>query len=123
LHGDTVIEAVDDVNPLDFVKEYQARFRTPPYQGLPRFTGGLAGYFGYETIRYIERRLAATAKPDQLGVPDILLMVSEEIAVVDNLSGKLYFIVYADPAQPDAYEKARQRLQQLVAMLRQSVSI
>src|SRR5690606_22598025 len=85
LHGDTVIEAVDDVNPLDFVKEYQARFRTPPYQGLPRFTGGLAGYFGYETIRYIERRLAATAKPDQLGVPDILLMVSEEIAVVDNL--------------------------------------
>ena len=118
-----VIESADDVSPLDFVKTYQARFKTPPYQGLPRFTGGLAGYFGYETIRYIERRLASTNKPDQLGVPDILLMVSEEIAVVDNLSGKLYFIVYADPAQPDAYQKAHQRLHDLVAKLRKPVSI
>ena len=93
-----VVEAVSDVNPLDFVKSYQARFKVPPYDGLPRFTGGLAGYFGYETVRYIERRLAATQKPDALDVPDVLLMVSEELAVVDNLSGKLYFIVYADPA-------------------------
>lgn len=123
LQDDNVVETAEDVNPLDFVKEYQARFKTPPYQGLPRFTGGLAGYFGYETIRYIERKLAATSKPDLLGVPDILLMVSEEIAVVDNLSGKLYFIVYADPAQAGAYEKAHQRLHELVAKLRQSVSI
>ena len=123
LQGETVIESLENVNPLDFVKAYQARFRTPPYQGLPRFTGGLAGYFGYETIRYIERKLASTTKPDQLGVPDILLMVSEEIAVVDNLSGKLYFIVYADPGKPDAYAEAHQRLHQLVAMLRKSVSI
>lgn len=123
LQGDTVVETTEDVNPLDFVKDYQARFKTPPYQGLPRFTGGLAGYFGYETIRYIERKLASTSKPDLLGVPDILLMVSEEIAVVDNLSGKLYFIVYADPEQTDAYEKAHQRLHELVAKLRRSVSI
>jgi len=123
LQGGNVIESTEDINPLDFVKAYQARFKTPPYQGLPRFTGGLAGYFGYETIRYIERKLASTTKPDQLGVPDILLMVSEEIAVVDNLSGKLYFIVYADPAQPDAYQKAHQRLHELVASLRKSVSI
>ena len=123
LQDETVVESAADVNPLDFVKAYQARFKTPPYQGLPRFTGGLAGYFGYETIRYIERKLAATTKPDQIDVPDILLMVSEEIAVVDNLSGKLYFIVYANPARPDAYEKAHQRLHELVAMLRISVSI
>ena len=123
LQDDNVVESADDVNPLDFVKEYQARFRTPPYQGLPRFTGGLAGYFGYETIRYIERKLAAASKPDQLGVPDILLMVSEELAVVDNLSGKLYFIVYADPSQPDAYQKAHHRLLQLIGLLRKSVTI
>src|SRR5690606_33580730 len=59
-----VLESASDINPLDFVKSYQARFKTPPYAGLPRFTGGLAGYFGYETVRYIERRLAATKKPD-----------------------------------------------------------
>ncbi|MCB4809773.1 anthranilate synthase component I [Methylovorus menthalis] len=125
LQDDLVIESAADINPLDFVKQYQARFKTPPYQGLPRFTGGLAGYFGYETVRYIEPRLTrnAHAKTDALGVPDILLMVSEELAVVDNLSGKLYFIVYADPATDNAYEAAHQRLQQLLTQLRQPVAI
>ena len=84
LQGDTVLEMHENTNPLDFVKAYQARFKTPPYEGLPRFTGGLAGYFGYETIRYIEKRLAHSQKPDAIGTPDVLLMVSEEIAVVDN---------------------------------------
>lgn len=123
MQDETVVESAEDVNPLDFVKAYQARFKTPPYQGLPRFTGGLAGYFGYETIRYIERKLASTRKPDLIGVPDILLMVSEELAVVDNLSGKLYFIIYADPSQPNAYQNAHQRLLDLIALLRKSVSI
>jgi anthranilate synthase component 1 len=118
-----VIESADDINPLDFVKHYQARFKTPPYQGLPRFTGGLAGYFGYETVRYIEKRLADTVKPDAIGTPDVLLMVSEELAVIDNLSGKLYFIVYADPTQANAFENAKQRLSDLLNMLRQSVAI
>ena len=123
LENERVIEETSEDNPLDFIQAYQARFRIPPYQGLPRFTGGLAGYFGYDTIRYIERRLADTTKPDALGVPDILLMVSEELAVVDNLSGKLYFIVYADPAAPDAYQHGLQRLQVLVQRLRQPVAI
>jgi len=118
-----IVETIADANPLDFVKSYQARFKTPPYQGLPRFTGGLAGYFGYETIRYIEKRLAHVQKPDTINVPDILLMVSEELAVVDNLSGKLYFIVYADPTTLDAYKLALERLQLLIQKLRQSVSI
>jgi anthranilate synthase component 1 len=120
---DTVIESADNINPLDFVKDYQARFRTPPYQGLPRFTGGLAGYFGYETVRYIEKRLADTVKPDAIDTPDVLLMVSEELAVVDNLSGKLYFIVYADPSQANAFDNAKQRLNDLLKMLRKSVTI
>jgi len=123
LQGDTVLETHEDTNPLDFVKTFQARFKTPPYEGLPRFTGGLAGYFGYETIRYIEKRLAHSQKPDVIGTPDVLLMVSEEIAVVDNLSGKLYFIVYANPEEVGAYESARQRIQALMGLLRQSVNI
>ncbi|HPV32989.1 MAG TPA: anthranilate synthase component I, partial [Methylotenera sp.] len=91
LQDNVVVESIDNTNPLDFIQQFQARFKTPPREGLPRFTGGLAGYFGYETIRYIEKRLANTAKPDAINVPDVLLMISEEIAVVDNLSGKLYF--------------------------------
>ena len=123
LEGNTVLESVENTNPLDFIKSYQSRFKTPPYQGLPRFTGGLAGYFGYETVRYIEKRLANTKKPDAIGTPDVLLMVSEELAVVDNLSGKLYFIVYADPAQANAYDNARNSLNDLVKLLRKSVAI
>lgn len=123
IQGDKVLETHENTNSLDFVKQFQARFKTPPYEGLPRFTGGLAGYFGYETIRYIEKRLADTNKPDVIGTPDVLLMVSEEIAVVDNLSGKLYFIVYADPNESNAYADAIARLDALVAKLRTTVEI
>jgi len=110
-------------NPLDFIEEYQARFKVAPLSGLPRYTGGLAGYFGYETIRYIEPRLSGVQKPDVIGTPDILLMLTEQLAVVDNLSGKLTFIVYADPGQDDAYSLACERLRDLTGMLRRPVDI
>ena len=110
-------------NPLDFIEDYQARFKVAPLSGLPRYTGGLAGYFVYETIRYIEPRLSRVVKPDAIGTPDILLMLTEQLAVIDNLSGKLSFIVYADPAQDDAYSLARERLRELIGMLRLPVDI
>ena len=110
-------------NPLDFIREYQTRFKVASLPDLPRFCGGLAGYFGYETIRYIEPRLATTNKPDAIGTPDILLMLTEQLAVVDNLTGKLTFIVYANPDQADAYALAKHRLHELTARLRQSVDI
>ncbi|MDO8262725.1 MAG: anthranilate synthase component I [Gallionella sp.] len=110
-------------NPLDFIREYQTRFKVASLPGLPRFCGGLAGYFGYETIRYIELRLAKVHKPDAIGTPDILLMLTEQLAVVDNLTGKLTLIVYANPEQADAYALARQRLHELTTRLRQPVDI
>jgi len=121
--NDEVLETAEDVNPLDFVKQYQSRFNPAPLSGLPRFTGGLAGYFGYDTVRYIERRLAATQKKDVVGTPDVLLLVTEELAVIDNLSAKLSFIVYADPAQTHAYAQAQERLSELVRRLRRPVDI
>ncbi|MFZ3088663.1 MAG: anthranilate synthase component I [Methylotenera sp.] len=123
LEGDTVVEVAENTNPLDFVKSYQARFKTPPYAGLPRFTGGLAGYFGYETVRYIEKRLANTIKADDIQTPDVLLLVSEQLAVVDNLSGKLYFIVYANANETNAYEKAHSTLDTLLKLLRKTATI
>ena len=109
-------------NPLDFVDAYQQRFKVALRPGLPRFCGGLAGYFGYDVVRHIEKRLEAGCPPDPLGTPDILLMHCEELAVIDNLSGKLYLIVYADPAQPEAYANAKRRLKTLREQLRYSVS-
>jgi anthranilate synthase component 1 len=121
-HGDA--ETTHEVeNPLDYIGEYQSRFKVAPLPNLPRFTGGLAGYFGYDTVRYIEPRLAKTQKPDTLGTPDILLMLTEQLAVIDNLSGKLTFIVYANPEHDDAYSLARDRLRELVGMMRLPVHI
>jgi anthranilate synthase component 1 len=98
----TVVESARG-NPLDFVAAYQQRFKVALRPGLPRFCGGLAGYFGYDTVRHIEKKLERSCPPDTLGCPDILLLQCEELAVIDNLSGKLYLIVYADPAQGEAY--------------------
>jgi anthranilate synthase component 1 len=109
-------------NPLDFISDYQKRFKVALRPGLPRFCGGLAGYFGYDTVRYIEKKLEASCPPDSLGCPDILLLQCEELAVIDNLSGKLYLIVYADPALPEAYANAKKRVRELKEQLKYSVS-
>jgi anthranilate synthase component 1 len=109
-------------NPLDAVAAYQERFKVALRPGLPRFCGGLAGYFGYDTVRHIEKKLADSCPPDTLGCPDILLLQCEELAVIDNLSGKLYLIVYANPGQPEAYVRSKQRLRELKDLLRYSVS-
>ncbi|MBX3611850.1 MAG: anthranilate synthase component I [Hydrogenophaga sp.] len=109
-------------NPLDFIAAYQQRFKVALRPGLPRFCGGLAGYFGYDAVRYIEKKLEQSCPPDTLGCPDILLLQCEELAVIDNLSGKLYLIVYADPGQPEAYSSAKKRLRELKESLKYSVS-
>jgi anthranilate synthase component 1 len=108
-------------NPLEFIAEYQARFKVAIRPGLPRFCGGLAGYFGYDTVRHVEKRLAHSTPKDDLGLPDIQLLLTEELAVIDNVSGKLYLIVYADPTQAESYSKARQRLRDLRDLLRRTV--
>ncbi|HSV79323.1 MAG TPA: anthranilate synthase component I [Ramlibacter sp.] len=109
-------------NPLDFIEEYQKRFKVALRPGLPRFCGGLAGYFGYDTVRHIEKKLEATCPPDTIGCPDILLLQCEELAVIDNLSGKLYLIVYADPSKAEAYANGKKRLRELKDQLKYSVS-
>ncbi|MDP2784481.1 MAG: anthranilate synthase component I [Sulfurimicrobium sp.] len=117
------LEQVEANDPLQFIQDYMARLKVPARPGQPRFSGGLAGYFGYDTIRYVEKKLARTSKPDVIGAPDILLLLSDELAVMDNLSGKIYLIVYADPQLPNAYALAQQRLAELRAMLRKPVEI
>jgi anthranilate synthase component I len=109
-------------NPLDAIEAFQARFKVALRPGLPRFCGGLAGYFGYDTVRYIEKKLEKSCPPDTLGCPDIMLLLCEELAVIDNLSGKLYLIVYANPAEAEAYSKAKKRLRELKDQLRYSVT-
>ena len=120
---DGVVVETDHGNPLDFIAAYQGRFKVSLRPGLPRFCGGLAGYFGYDAVRYIEKKLADSCPPDELGCPDILLLQCEELAVIDNLSGKLHLIVYVDPTVPDAYVRGSARLAALKAALAQAVQV
>jgi len=121
----TVVERHEG-DPLEFVQTFLRRYRAAPIKGLPRFCGGLAGMFGYDTVRHIERRLAGTSPPaadDLDAVPDILLLLTEELVVVDNLAGKISLIVYADPAERDAFAAANARLATLRKVLREPVAI
>jgi anthranilate synthase component I len=116
-----VVESLTSVDPLAWIEAFQERYRAPELPGLPRFTGGLVGYFGYETVRYIEPRLSGLDRPDLIGCPDILLMVSEELLVFDNLAGTLLLIVHVDPTQDDALQRGQGRLDELAGKLRTAV--
>ncbi len=115
----TETETYEAADPLTFIEEFQQRFKVPDLEYLPRFNGGLVGYFGYDTVRYIEPKLAKSVPPDELNTPDILLMVSDEVVVFDNLSGRLILIHHVDPAAPDALTQAEARLDTLETKLRQ----
>jgi anthranilate synthase component I len=109
-------------NPLQWIDRFQETLKPAVTHGMPRFCGGLAGYFGYDTVRCIEPKLARVHKDGGLGTPDIQLLLTEEVAVIDNLSGRLYLIVWAEPSRPDAYFQAKRRLAELADKLRYSVA-
>jgi len=118
-HG-VAVEERELADPLAEIEVIRNGFKVPKLPGMPDFSGGLVGYFGFETIGYIEPKLARWDRPDELGIPDVLLMLSDEVAVFDNLKGRLYLIVHADPGQPQAYARALRRLDELAFRLRRS---
>ena len=129
-YGHSVSICVDGVeverheceDPLDFVEQFKERYKVPTLPGLPRFNGGLVGYFGYDSVRYVEPKLAGGVNPDPLGTPDILLMVSDAVVVFDNLAGKMHAIVLADPAETNAFEQGLEHLQDILSKLRQPIT-
>lgn len=114
-------------NPLAFIEQYQARFKVALRPGMPRFCGGLAGYFGYDTVRHIKPCLGPAVKPFpnrmEQGTPNIMLLHVDELFIVDNLAGRTYLIVYADTSLPESYTQAQHRLHELRAKLRKPVEI
>ena len=116
--GGAVVETATVTDPLAWIEQFQQRYKVACESDEPRFNGGLVGYFGYDTVRYIEPKLGACPNADEMDTPDILLMVSDEVVVFDNLSGKLHVIVHADPGAPDALKMANRRVDELIALLR-----
>src|SRR3546814_811365 len=126
VHQGQVVETHDG-DPLNFIEAYQKRFKVAIRPGMPRFAGGLAGYFGYDTVRHMEPRLGPAVKPfpagQDEGTPDIMLLHIDELVIVDNLAGRTHLIVYADPRQPESYPKAQPRLRDLREQMRTPVVI
>ena len=112
-----VTEQIQTDDPLGFVESFQNQFRYPELPDLPIYTGGLIGYFGYDTVRFVEKTLRDSAPPATIDCPDILLMVSNDIIVFDSVEAKLHLITHADSNDPDALEKSRQRLDEMQASL------
>lgn len=117
-----VIESHDLDDPLAFVEQFQDRFRVPKLDGMPTFFGGLVGYFGYDTVRYVEKKLKHSAPADVIGTEDVVLMVSDEVLVFDNLAGTIKLVVHADPADENALENAQLRLNDLANRLPHGVA-
>lgn len=115
------VERHEAADPLAFVEEFQKRYRVAVLPELPKFTGGLVGFFAYDCVRYVEKKLAACVKPDPIGAPDIQLMVSEDVVVFDNLKGELFLVTHIDPHEASARDDAEQRLDALVTRLRASL--
>lgn len=118
-----ITESCETEDPFEFIEAYQQRFKVPELDELPRFNGGLVGYFAYDTVRFVERKVAASTPPDNINTPDIILMLSEEVVVLDNLRGKLMLMVYQDPAVDKAYEQALMRLDALAEKLDEQLHI
>ena len=116
-----LIEQHSASDPIAFVENYHAQFKVAHVEGLPRFHGGLVGYFGYDTVRYVEARVRDSTPPDPLGTPDILLMVSDDLVIFDNLRGTMQLISLIDPADPDALQTTQEKLADRARALRQPV--
>lgn len=116
-HQGAVIETRTVNNPLDTVRELQRQYRVAEVSGVPEMSGGLVGYFGYEIVGFIEPRLSLEHNQDTIGTPDIMLMVSKDVLVFDNLAGRIFMVTLADLKDPQAYQKAHTHLDSCVANL------
>ncbi|RMA80126.1 anthranilate synthase component I [Umboniibacter marinipuniceus] len=117
-HNGVLQEAFEVANPLDYIDEYRHQFKVPEIEGLPRFHGGLVGYFSYDTVRFVEPKLQGATLKREIDTPDVLMMLARDVIVFDNLSGTLKIITHANPTEDGAYDSAQQRLRAIEANLK-----
>ncbi len=117
LEQDVLSEEHSVEDPLVDLQRFLERFQVPRLIKELPFSGGLVGYFGYDTMRYTEARLAHSTPPDDLGFADIQLLVSRELLVFDREAQQLILLVHADPREDGAYAQAQERLEELCTRL------
>ncbi len=113
--GDIRIRTED---PAGFLRQLLAEYRSPRFDHLPAFTGGLVGYFAYDYIRYSEPSAAVDVE-DSEAFKDIDLMLFDKVIAFDNYRQKMILIVNMSLDEPETgYNKAVMELKQLCELLR-----
>ncbi len=120
--GNVQDEFVTD-EPFAFVAEFKSRFKVAEIPDKQRFSGGLVGYFSYDTVRFVETKLGPADNKDEIDTPDIFLMLSEELVVFDNLRGTISLIINVDPSEVGSFGDAQKRLDRLQDALKTPVSL
>jgi anthranilate synthase component 1 len=100
-------------DPLEALREAHALLQSPHLDDLPPFTGGLVGYLSYDAVRRMER-LPSTV-PDELGMPELTMMLATDLAVLDHSDGSVWLI--ANVVRGGAYDDAVARLDAMAADL------
>jgi anthranilate synthase component 1 len=110
-------------DPFTALRDLLAAYRTVPLAGLPRFSGGLVGFLGYDLVRFFERLPERAA--DDLDLPDQYLMLVDALLVFDNTAQKIKVVAHAVVEQPEdlraAYDAACARIEGLIARLERQI--
>ena len=115
-----LVEDVETNNPIDWIEEFQKKFNVPSDSNLPKFQGGLVGYFGFDTVKYFEPAIKATMQKDDMDTPDICLIVSKEFLVFDKINNQIHIVIYTQN-DLDSFKESQDKIKKLEIFLRDKI--
>jgi anthranilate synthase component 1 len=115
-----LVEDIETNNPIDWIEEFQNKFNVPNDSDLPKFQGGLVGYFGFDTVKYFEPAIKATIQKDEMDTPDICLIVSKEFLIFDKINNKIHIVIYTNN-NLNSFKESQDKIKKLEIFLRDEI--
>ena len=115
-----LVEEIETNNPIDWIEEFQNKFNVPNDLDLPKFQGGLVGYFGFDTVKYFEPAIKATIQKDEMDTPDICLIVSKEFLIFDKINNKIHIVIYTNN-NLNSFKESQDKIKKLEIFLRDEI--
>ena len=115
-----LVEDIETNNPIDWIEEFQNKFNVPNDLDLPKFQGGLVGYFGFDTVKYFEPAIKATIQKDEMDTPDICLIVSKEFLIFDKINNKIHIVIYTNN-NLNSFKESQDKIKKLEIFLRDEI--
>ncbi|MEC8561049.1 MAG: anthranilate synthase component I [Pseudomonadota bacterium] len=122
LENDIAIKTIQTKDPLKLIEDYKNDFTVKNAENLPRFCGGLVGYFSFDTVRFTEKKLGFKNHKDSLETPDILLLFVDNFVIFDNLKNELTIVKYFKEGDLSAKEDSEKAIAEISLALSQNAS-